>query len=82
MIEGRSKQIAFAATAWAFLFAVISFYWAAGGRLGVNTLGEGMQALADDPEVISFTWITGFLKVIAGFFPLALTLASNRFILR
>jgi hypothetical protein len=78
----RIKWIAYAATVWAFVFACISFYWAAGGRLGVNTLGEGMAALADDPEVIAFTWITGVLKLLAGLFPLALTQSFERFLPR
>ena len=65
---------AYAASLWAFLFAVMSFYWAAGGMFGVETLGEGMRemALARDPDLITMTWITGILKLLAGVLALAL----------
>lgn len=73
-LERRRTWLAYAAAAWAFVFALMSFYWAAGGTLGVNTLGEGMLALAlaRDPELLTLTWITGVLKVIAGLVALAL----------
>jgi hypothetical protein len=56
------------------LFAAISFYWAAGGLAGVETLGDGMRelALARDPQLIAITWITGVLKLLAGLLALAL----------
>lgn len=57
------------------LFALISFYWAAGGTLGVNTLGSGIQALAHDPGFIAVVYLTGIAKVIGGLF--ALTLARD-----
>lgn len=65
---------AYAAALWAFAFALMSFYWAAGGLVGVDTLGTGMKQLAEarDPELITVTWITGILKVIAGLLVLSL----------
>jgi hypothetical protein len=73
----RGRWAAYGATAWAFVFAAISFYWAAGGLVGVDTLGEGMRelALARDPELGAITWITGILKVVAGLFALSLVQA-------
>ena len=52
----------------------MSFYWAAGGLIGVETLGEGMKelALSRDPELLALTWITGVLKLIGGLVALAL----------
>lgn len=63
----------YAACAWAWLFALASFYWAAGGRWGLDTLGNGIQAQVHDPAFIAVVWLTGFVKVVAGFG--ALTLA-------
>jgi hypothetical protein len=56
------------------------FYWAAGGMVGADTLGEGMRelALARDPELIGLTWITGILKVVAGLVALSLVQAWGR----
>lgn len=64
----------YAAAIWAFLFAVMSFYWALGGRLGVETIGDAITkpALAGDPTILAVVWITGVLKVVAGVLALAL----------
>lgn len=62
----------YVACAWALLFAVMSFYWAAGGTLGVNTLGSGIQSLAHDPQFIAIVWLTGVIKVLGGFCALTL----------
>lgn len=74
------RKFAYAAAAWAFVFAAMSFYWAAGGLFGVETLGEGMRelALARDPEIIGITWITGVLKVGAGLVALSLVQSWGR----
>jgi hypothetical protein len=64
----------YAAATWAFLFAATSFYWALGGRLGVETIGPGITGpvLAGDPTILAVVWITGALKVMAGVVALAL----------
>jgi hypothetical protein len=64
----------YAAAFWAFLFAAMSFYWALGGRLGVETIGDAITkpALAGDPTILAVVWITGALKVVAGVLALAL----------
>ncbi len=73
------KIFAYGAFVWALVFALMSFYWAAGGMIGLGTLGEGMEALARarDAELLAITWITGGLKLLAGFCVLAL--AQNWF---
>lgn len=64
----------YAACVWAFAFAAVSFYWAAGGTVGADTIGPALTslALARDPEFIAILWATGVLKVIAGLFALTL----------
>ncbi|MGI8855695.1 MAG: DUF3995 domain-containing protein [Thermomicrobiales bacterium] len=64
----------YAACIWAFVFAAISFYWAAGGRAGAATNAPAITAhvLARDPGWIAILWATGVLKVVAGLLALAL----------
>lgn len=69
---GRTTWAAYAAGAWALLFALLSFYWALGGEFGVNTLGSVIQSLAHDPGFIVVVWLTGVAKVIGGMFALTL----------
>jgi hypothetical protein len=68
---------AYAAAAWAFAFAAISFYWAAGGTAGADTIGSTIAdpALARDPGMVAILWATGALKALAGALALALALA-------
>jgi hypothetical protein len=73
--QGRSLAWAgYAAAAWAFLFAAASFYWALGGRIGLESIGPAITepALAGDPTILALVWITGALKVVAGIVALAL----------
>jgi hypothetical protein len=71
---GVPDRPAYAACAWAFLFAAMSFYWALGGMVGVETLGVEIerQARERDPGLLATTWITGGLKAAAGLLALAL----------
>ncbi len=64
----------YAAAAWALGFAALSFYWAAGGRLGLGTLAQTIreQAIAREPELIRIVWLTGGLKVLAAVVAMAL----------
>lgn len=61
----RLVRTGYVATAWWSLFAVCSFYWAAGGTLGLSTLGDGIESHAVDGE----TWFTA-LVAITGVFKL------------
>lgn len=69
-----SNVAAYAACTWAFLFAIMSFYWALGGTIGSDTMGNEIKdlALARDPWFIAILWGTGALKGIGGLFALAL----------
>lgn len=64
----------YAACAWACAFAALSFYWASGGRFGVETNAPAITkpVLAGDPGWIALLWLTGVLKLIAALLALAL----------
>lgn len=72
--SSSSRAVAYAAAAWAFVFAAMSFYWALGGMIGAETLGTAIAELARnrDAELLTITWITGILKAAAGVAVLAL----------
>jgi hypothetical protein len=63
-----------AAAAWALAFAAMSFFWAAGGTLGVHTLGPAIERHAEvrDSGFLALVWVTGALKLFAGLVALAL----------
>ena len=63
---------AYAACVWAFIFAAMSFYWAAGGKLGLNTQSEQILALMDETWFVAIVWITGVMKAVVGLVALAL----------
>lgn len=74
-VQARSATwAAYAACTWALVFAAQSFYWAAGGTIGLNTLGPTIQALAQarDPVLVGLVWVTGGVKIIGALFALAL----------
>lgn len=75
---------AYAACAWAFAFAALSFYWAAGGTAGAETIGEAVTkpVLARDPGWIALLWATGALKALGGLLALALVQPWGRVIPR
>ncbi len=64
---------AYAAAAWSFVFAAMSFYWAAGGTAGVETLGNEIERLSEerDSGFVAEVWATGALKVAGGLLALA-----------
>ncbi len=65
---------AYAAAAVAFVFALVSFYWGAGGTALVSTLGGRIEelALARDPLIITVVWVTGVAKLAGAVLALAL----------
>lgn len=67
----RTALAAYAACAWAVIFAVPSFYWATGGTVGMVTIARDPDAipLINDPFVV---FATGLLKVLGGVLALAL----------
>jgi Protein of unknown function (DUF3995) len=61
---------AYAACAWALIFAVPSFVWAAGVDLGTETIAADVEAAGiADPMLLA---VTGVLRVLAGLVALAL----------
>lgn len=77
---GWLQWIAYAAAAWAFLFAAVSFYWGLGGRLGASTLGPAILAAATDPWFVALgLWGAGVVKLVGGLVALALVQPWGRF---
>ncbi|WP_161982462.1 DUF3995 domain-containing protein [Dictyobacter alpinus] len=60
--------IAYAAGAWAFLFALLSFFWAAGGKTGLHEF----EIEKPDAFLYATNLIAAVLKVVAGLIALAL----------
>ncbi len=77
MKAGRRRP-AYAAAAWAFVFAAMSFSWALGGRWSVGTQAVAIQEQVDDPDFVTLLWVTGLLKVVAGGIALALVRRFGR----
>jgi Protein of unknown function (DUF3995) len=79
-----SSWAAYAAAAWALVFAAMSFYWAAGGSLGSSTMSDTIvqAARAREPQFVALLWTTGALKAIAGLLALALVRPSGRLLPR
>lgn len=83
-MRSRSVWPAYAAAIWAFLFALQSFYHAAGGTFGVHTFAQRIVDLGEarDPDFIRLVWATGVLKVLAGLLALSLVRPWGRLIPR
>lgn len=65
---------AHAAAVWAFAFAGVSCYWAAGGTVGLGTLGGTIESLVRGGSdwFLLAVWVTSGLKAAAGMLALAL----------
>lgn len=74
------RYAAYAACAWAILFAIPSLYWAAGGQELGHTIGGEIEQRARDrePGMVVTLWITGLIKVAGAIFALALVLPWGR----
>src|SRR5699024_2470007 len=61
------------AMCWCFIFAGISFYWAAGGLIGVKSLGGDIYEMSvnPDPSFLFIVFLTGLIKLF-GIIPLLL----------
>lgn len=70
----RTTWPAYAAAAVAFVFALVSLYWAAGGMAGMGTLGGEIEKLgrARDSELVAATWAATVLKLLGALLALAL----------
>jgi Protein of unknown function (DUF3995) len=70
----RTAWAAYAACALALVSAIPSFYWAAGGTMGLDTVGGAIEELARarDPAGVALGIGAGVLKVAGGVLALAL----------
>jgi hypothetical protein len=70
----RTAWAAYAACALALLSALPSFYWAAGGTSGLDTVGGAIEELARarDPAGVALGLGAGLLKVLGGVLALGL----------
>lgn len=76
---------AYAACAWAFVFAAPSLYWSLGGSAGVETArSPGISELAatHPPWFVAVLWATFAMKAVAGLLALALVRPWGRFVPR
>ncbi|PLW74763.1 DUF3995 domain-containing protein [Streptomyces sp. SCUT-3] len=71
---GSTAWTGWAAAVVAVAFALVSFYWAAGGTLLLDTLGGTLEEMARERDggLIAVVWITGAAKAAGGVFALAL----------
>ena len=70
----RTAWAAYAACVLALLSALLSFYWAAGGTIGLDTVGGAIEELARarDPAGVALGLGAGVVKVAGGVLALAL----------
>ena len=56
------------------VFAAMSAYWAAGGRIGVETIGGTVESYGDEggATFVALLWLIAALKVLAALVPLTL----------
>ncbi|MBP2079531.1 hypothetical protein [Oceanobacillus polygoni] len=54
----RQKSFIYSGISWTIIFALMSFYWAAGGMVGVRSLGGQIyqMALERDPNFVHVVW--------------------------
>lgn len=71
-LAGPRTWSAHAAAVWAFAFAAISFFSAAGGVLGRGALAEAAVASFGRDWSVALCWLTGGLAAAAGMLALAL----------
>ena len=74
-----TRRFAIPAAIWAYLFAAINLYWGIGGTFAIETLGDGIAALAgvQDKELLLVNWIS-----VAGKFALGVLALSSLLSLR
>ncbi|MBO0829583.1 MAG: DUF3995 domain-containing protein [Streptosporangiales bacterium] len=70
--DGRTWA-AHAAAVWAFAFAALSFYWAAGGTIGLAAVGGTIEGTARSHEwFTSIVSLTALAKAVGGMLALSL----------
>jgi hypothetical protein len=73
--QPRVAPLGIAAAVWALLFAATSAYWAAGGKLGTDTVARALaeRVAARDPGFVATLWAAAALKALLAVLALALT---------
>lgn len=76
----RKTAFIYAGIVWTLIFAFMSFYWAAGGMIGVKSLGGQIYqiALHRNSGFILVVWATGVVK-LGGVLLLICLIRSNSF---
>lgn len=70
---GGRTWAAHAAAVWAFAFAALSFYWAAGGTVGVAAVGGTIEGTARSHDwFVAIVWLAAFAKTVGGLLALSL----------
>lgn len=79
-MDKLGKSLIYTGIGWTMLFAAMSFYWAAGGMIGVESLGGAIyeKALERDPGFVPVVWATGFIKLAGAVLLLLLLLRHER----
>jgi len=72
----RAEWVAYAVCGWAFLFAALSFFWAAGGRTGLQPLEQ--EAASSGPVWLAINLSIGVLKALAGLMAVALVRSKGQ----
>ncbi len=78
--RGGARWPGFAAAAWGLVFALPSFYWAAGGTAGAaTTVAPALVELVRERVTwfMVVLWVTGLLKVVGALLGLALVVGSR-----
>jgi hypothetical protein len=70
----KKNIVIYSGFAWCLAFALITFYWASGGMVGVRSLGGSIyqMALSGEESFLSIVRLTGYVKLFGGFFLLLL----------
>ena len=79
-VVASENRAAYAAAAWMVIFAAMSFYWAAGGMVGAETLGPAISDRAEvrDPDFVAVLWATAVAKLLGAGLALALVQPCGR----
>lgn len=72
-VSVKTEHVANAAAAWWVLFAGVSFYWAAGGTIGLSTFGEELHSYTGELWFTALVFATGVMKLV----PAALVLSLD-----
>lgn len=70
----------YVAGVWAFVFAAVSAYWAAGGILGLDAVSPEIVVLSENSWFVPLLWGVVVAKVLLGLLALALVQSWGRLV--